>query len=330
MYNEDSIEGDIDPMLIAEMFQNTIFDKITEREKCKHVNLNVLPDGVEYCVLCGTFMTIPEENNEENNTDNLLFDFNLASKKCKHENNIKNESGLNMCADCGKEIDTFDTLGWNNHGESGKTKRKNTKNPQKNISNIFPVEILPAIIERVVAKLNFVITMNENKLSRGKGRKGVIGACLFYVYQDVGEYRTLAHIKDLLGLTQKDMSNGLTQYYIAYPEDRTRYISSEKLIPWIMKLNGIEQFHYPKIMAISGYMSSTSELIERSNPQSVAASIIYLYLCLYPKYKEKYGLTKTIFANKSSLSDITISKLVTNMAIMSNITAIEWKKTINT
>jgi transcription initiation factor TFIIIB Brf1 subunit/transcription initiation factor TFIIB len=326
MYNEDIIEGDVDPMLIAEMFQNTIFDKITERERCKHVNLNVLPDGVEYCVLCGTFITIPEENNEKNK----LFDFNLISKKCKHENNIKSEAGINMCADCGKEIDTFDSQSWNNHNEGGKSKRKPMKNSQKNIGNIFPVEILPAIIERVTAKFNVVIAVNENKLFRGKGRKGIIGACLFYVYQDVGEFRTLAHIKDLLGLSQKDMSNGLTQYYIAYPEDRTRYISSEKLIPWIMKLNGIEQFHYPKIMAISEYMSSSSELIERSNPQSVAASIVYLYLCLYPKYKEKYGLTKTVFANKSSLSDITISKLVTNMAIMSNITAIEWKKTINT
>lgn len=67
--------------------------------------------------------------------------------------------------------------------------------------------------------------------------------------------------------------------------------------------------HLRKINELCNYLDNRSPLLNRSNPQSVAAAIIYLYLCLEPEYKERLGLTKIKFANIVKLSDITITKL---------------------
>ena len=50
-------------------------------------------------------------------------------------------------------------------------------------------------------------------------------------------------------------------------------------------------------------------MLGRSNPQSVAAAIVWLYLCLNPEVKAEHHLSKSLYAKRVSLSEITISKL---------------------
>ena len=67
--------------------------------------------------------------------------------------------------------------------------------------------------------------------------------------------------------------------------------------------------HLRRINKLCHYLENRSALLNRSNPQSVAAAIVYLYLCLEPEYKEKLGMSKIKFAHIVNLSDITITKL---------------------
>jgi len=114
------------------------------------------------------------------------------------------------------------------------------------------------------------------------------------------------------------MSLGMTKYYKAFPDARTKHVTPEKLLPWIMKLTNVDRSHYRRILAITRYISAASELVERSNPQSVAAAIIFFYLCLNNEYKTKLGVTKSAFSKKAHLSDITVTKIVREIAVISS------------
>lgn len=303
---------------IVEVFQNTIFataDTITE-ENCVH-EIHKFSDGRGYCGICGA---------------NFVDTVDITD--CIHEIVLKDESGINVCRDCGKELDSLDfSQEWRSFGNNGSNSSVDTsrchksKSVHRGIRDVLEdlsIELPPSLIELVEAKFNRVSVVTENKVLRGKGRESLIAVCLFYAYQSFNEYRPASYIRAKFKLEQKNMSNGFKLYYRAFPEDRTFNMSPEKLIPWIMKLTGIGMEHYRRILMIAEYLSKASQLVERSNPQSVAAAIIYFYLCLFPDYKEELKLTKSKFAEKAELSDITISKIFTHMVEISRMAADEW------
>lgn len=254
---------------------------------------------------------------------------------CKHSNVAKDETGIDVCSDCGIEFKSLDfSREWRNFGalDNRSTRDQSRchkqKSAPKGIRTVFDahrIDISDALIDMVEAKFNKIIEKSDNKLFRGEGREALIVMCLFFAYQDIEEYRPVEYVRNLFNVSQKSMSSAMTLYYNAFPEDITRHMTPEKLIPWYMSLTGIGSEHYSRIVSISRYLSATSQLIERSNPQSVAAATIYFYLCLFPEYKTKLGLTKLKFAKKAELSDITIFKIVKNMAEISAIAAEDWK-----
>jgi transcription initiation factor TFIIIB Brf1 subunit/transcription initiation factor TFIIB len=315
MYDGD----DFDPILIAEVFQKTLFANLDTDDECKHTDTQLALDGDAFCVTCG-----------------MLVD-GITIKECSHTNISKDDSGVNVCSDCGMEFDLLDfSREWRNFGiSSNRTnsdlsrchKQKTTPKGVKSVFDTHEIELSQALIELVDAKFNEVLKANQNKVFRGQGREAIIAACLFHAYQSIGENRTSCYVRQLFGINQKNMTAAMRRYYIAFPDDTINHMTPERLIPWIMKLTGVGQEHCPNILAISKYLSATSQLVERSNPQSVAAATVYFYLCLFPEYKKSLGLTKTEFASKAKLSDITISKIVKDMAVISEIAAEDWKVT---
>lgn len=254
---------------------------------------------------------------------------------CTHENIVKDDNGINVCSECGIEFDSLDfSKEWRNFGvfdnrlnrdQSRCHSQKSTPKGIKEVLNSHSIDLSQALTELVEYKFNKVLEINENKGFRGQGREATIAVCLFHAYQNIGENRTTGYVRSLFNVNQKNMSSAMTRYYIAFPEDATKHMTPEMLIPWIMSLTGVGAEHKERILAISRYLSATSQLVERSNPQSVAAATIYFYLCLFPDYKNTLGLTKTKFAEKAKLSDITISKIVKDMAEISKIAAEDWK-----
>ena len=118
------------------------------------------------------------------------------------------------------------------------------------------------------------------------------------------------------------MSEGQTRYIETFPDAKTIYIKPKDLIKWLMKMTGVHKIHYNNIIRIAEFLENSSEILQRSSPQSVASAIIYFYLCLNKEYKDQLNMSKNKFANKALLSDITITKLTKEMAAVSKETIV--------
>ena len=123
------------------------------------------------------------------------------------------------------------------------------------------------------------------------------------------EYRTSDYIRKIFKIEKNSMRTGLTQYYKRFPADRDKTIKPSDLICRTMTLADIKQDYLDTIVKLAEKIETRNEPLLRSQPQSVAAAIVYFFLCLNPKIKKEAGLTKTKFAKKVMISDITITKL---------------------
>lgn len=303
-YDDEYLEvfgGDINLFKkVSSKLKEACFEPL-EKTKCDHSNIRSFPDRKGYCVDCG----------EE------FMDVSTVENSCKHENVYEDANGLHVCTDCHTELEILNfEPEWRYYGGSD---NRSSRDPSRcsrgrptsrSLVNLFQelkLNIPNAIRVQVEMKYNTIVGKST---VRGKGRKAIIAACLFYTYQDFGEYRTSDYVRSLFRLKRKDMSGGLTKYYQVFPKARTKHTRPEDLLKWLLTLTGVSQEHYRNIVHISKYFKGTSRLLTRSSPQSVASAVIYFYLCLHPEYKVKLGLTKNAFAEKALLSDITVSKLV--------------------
>lgn len=230
--------------------------------------------------------------------------------ECKHDNTIE-EDGARICEDCGLQVEmvTYDAE-WRYYGDTkGKDPSRchKVKGNEKTIDKVVEKLHLPESI-KIATEEKYRKVVGETT-ARGTGRKAIVAACLLHAYRDKDDIRTVDEIRNLFELSKKDISSGLTKYYEKFPEDRVKHIKPGHLIRHIMSLTGIHISHYRGILALTQYLDHTSSLLSRSGSQSTAAAIVYLYLCLNPEYKEELGLSKTGFAEKVKLSDITIIKL---------------------
>jgi transcription initiation factor TFIIIB Brf1 subunit/transcription initiation factor TFIIB len=145
-----------------------------------------------------------------------------------------------------------------------------------------------------------------------------------YIYRWEGINCTADEIRALFDLTKQEMSVGLTHYHATFPEDRTKHLNPQDLIKRVMTRMKISYAkHYRHILRIARCLDRTDRTLIRSNPASVAAAIVYFYICLTPKLKKQIGFTKTKFARQMKLSDITITKLVKQAAIIIGLSSIE-------
>lgn len=287
----------------------TLFEKTAEKvnnllendEECTHTNVKTLADGTSYCTECAA--DIQKE------------------KKCLHKNTYEDDNGLHVCRDCSVEIEIFNfDPEWRYYdggkGDPARCHRSRTSSKGK-LGKLFEqkqIDIPNAI--KADVELKYVTIVGKSTV-RGKTREAIVAACLFYAYTDFGEFRTSDYIRRQFDLTKQSMSKGLSKYYEAFPASRTKHISAEDLVRWILTLTGVSHTHYRKIIQISRYLENTSRTLGRSSPQSVASAVVYFWLCLNPDIKKELGLTKNRFAEKAQLSDITVSKLVREAAQVS-------------
>ena len=304
---------------IATTLQQGLFDPL-DKDPCSHVNIEKFPNLEGYCVDCG--MNIPDIGEFQRIKESEITT--KQPEKCPHENTYEGDNGLHLCKDCNQEIEIFNFEpewryyhGSDNRSSKDPARCHRGRAPGKSLSKMFEelkIDVPDAIKAQVESKYNKVV---GNNTVRGKGRKSIVAACLFYTYREFGEYRTSDYVRNLFKLTKKNMSDGLSDYYTAFPEARTEHTTPENLLRWIFTLTGVDQSHYRKVVQISRYLENSSRLLERSSPQSVASAIVYFYLCLFPEHKFELGLTKNKFAEKALLSDITVTKLVREAAVIS-------------
>jgi transcription initiation factor TFIIIB Brf1 subunit/transcription initiation factor TFIIB len=269
-----------------------------------------------------------------------------AASTCKSLNNVINApedecshslcfdvDGINICRACGCEIEVLDFQPeWRYYGASD---TRTSKDPSRchrskestrgGIDKVFQdakLGHLPQAIRKKTEQKYKKIVGGETV--RGRGRMSIVAACLLNTFRDEGDIRTADEVGGLFTLTKQEMSTGLTRYHATFPESRTINIKPSDLIRRIMHLTKIDFTHYRNIFRIAKCLEKVDPVLNRSSPQSVASSIVYLYLCLPQEDNETeeekkslrktMGITKTKFARDVNLSDITITKLVKRAA----------------
>jgi transcription initiation factor TFIIIB Brf1 subunit/transcription initiation factor TFIIB len=239
----------------------------------------------------------------------------VDQKTCPHSETIieEGEEYCNLCLMHLTEKDVnyirdnkylgFNEVGFSKDYQRCSKRRMEERNIFKDVENLgFP----DSIIRSANKKYQQII---KDDIYRSSNRKAIISACIYHAYAEEGEHRTSEEISALFGIKRKTMKEGFTKYYETFREASTQYITPKQLVKRIMIKTHMDFPHLKKINILCDYLNERSVVLNRSTPQSVAAAIVYLYLCLNPEYKEKLKLNKLKFSNIVGLSDITITKL---------------------
>ena len=250
-----------------------------------------------------------------------IVDF-VPLEVCNHEH-IKNIEGSDVCTECGMCIEILSRdKEWHFYGSSD---TKNSSEParchkrRKDQRNIFKILENLNIPEAISANANEKYkVISKDDIYRGDRRRSIIAACLFHAYIEHGEPRTSAKIGKMFKLTEKKVNEGVNTYYKFFPNARVKYLTANDLIKGIMIDVGINMSHFWKINKLCKFLEDKSSTLNRSSPQSLASAIVYLHLCLMPEYKESLGINKIKFSKLVGLSDITISKLARDAALIIN------------
>lgn len=241
---------------------------------------------------------------------------------CNHTEVFETDEGTTVCRECGCEVDQLDfEAEWRYYGASDNKSsadpsrcHSHTEHYKNNIDSVFSgcKMVVPLAIRKKTEQKYKMIVGDDTV--RGKGRKAIVAASLLHVYLEEGDIRTSDEIRGMFGLTKQQMSDGISRYYETFPKDRTRYCPPKDLISRVMFRTGVDKSHYDKIYSLAKILESADEVLKHSNPNSVASSIVFLYLCLNKKLYKSMKMSKITFANLAGLSDMTISKLTKRSA----------------
>lgn len=251
-----------------------------------------------------------------------------SKEECNHQKTFEAD-GMIICEGCGceveQELDFAPEWRWYGASDNRITRdpsrcHRSKESSKGGINKVFSdckLEQKVALSIRNKTEQKYKTVVGDETV-RGKGRKSIVAACLLYTYRDEGDIRSSDEIRQMFGLTKQDMSNGLTRYHAAFPDDRTQHIKPSEIIKRILVSAKIDFIHYKKILQIAKCLEGTNAILNRSSPQSVASAMVYLYICINPTLKASLGITKSKFARDVKLSDITIAKLVKIMGEIIN------------
>jgi transcription initiation factor TFIIIB Brf1 subunit/transcription initiation factor TFIIB len=240
----------------------------------------------------------------------------IEEKECLHLSTIK-KGGISVCENCHAEVETFShEQEWRFY--SDQSHNPNRCHPRKDASkNIYGDVDGFDFPQSIVTKANEIyFTHTKGFTKRGKNRRSIILACVFYAYKHSGKPRNIEQLQQIFELSKKRVSRGMKDVSITIRQnslDKPTYITPYELIPDIMKKFNAKSNHIEEVQIMYSNVRNKSSLIKRSKPKSVASSIAYYYI-------RKTGRNITIkeFTEKVILSELTIDKLVKEITLVLN------------
>jgi transcription initiation factor TFIIIB Brf1 subunit/transcription initiation factor TFIIB len=234
---------------------------------------------------------------------------------CLHKS-TNNNNGLEICSDCGIEIYKELSLEpeWRYYGDSDSKhasdpsrchiRKCDDKNIYKDIEKYnFQSDILKETNENY-------IKVTKGQIRRGNFRKSIIFACVFNAYKDRGTPQNPEELREKFGLTKKEASKGLTFYNLNKGNKKKPiYVSPISFIPRIMEKFNAGDTHISRVTELYNKIYNRSQLLNRSNPQSVISGLIYYYFRLIGG-----NISCTKFSKIVKLSDITINRISKNIS----------------
>jgi transcription initiation factor TFIIIB Brf1 subunit/transcription initiation factor TFIIB len=238
---------------------------------------------------------------------------------CCH-NDIITENGIVSCLDCGEEINHTITheKEWRYYGSADsrrssdpnrvQIRKLDDKNITKDVENMGFSEMIITKADKLYSEVA------KGQIYRGNSRKAIVFACIFHAYKLTGKHQTPENLIKLFGLNRKNGLKGLKIVNVNAPKDsqiHTSYITPEHLIHDIMdKFKGTPDQKQEVVNLFLSVKNKSSKL-NRSRPQSVAASLTYYWIC-----KKDIKITLKDFAKKVDLSELTIHKNTKEIGII--------------
>jgi len=235
------------------------------------------------------------------------------SDDCAHQN-ISNIDGSSICTICGLKMD--EALLDNETRYYGSADTRYTKDPsrhnqrkveERNLYNdLEPLGFPQEVIECANEYYKIII---KNKIYRAKNRLSIVFVCTYRAYEDMQEPRSPSDLAKIFKLDKKGVSNGFKTFSkIFRKRPQKRYVDALDLIPKLLCDLNIDKSKQgvcmDDIRTIYRFVKIKSQSFNSSNPQSIAAGLVYYYLKL-----NNVDITRSEFAKVVQLTDITFTKI---------------------
>lgn len=251
-----------------------------------------------------TFHSFPKK--DEKNEENVVI--------CQHSE-IVEHNGIEICVECGEQMSDYFSVDkdWTYYGSndnrhsSDPSRCQYRRIPDKGIEKELEKMSFPIEICKQANLLYLKVTNGEIK--RSNLRKGIMFACIFNAYKDMGNPQIPEELQTKFNIDRKNMSKGLTYFHMRNPTKKNSpYISVQHFIPKIMEKFNAKKEHIDTVLKMYEIIKDSSSIFIRSNPQSVSSSLVYYYL-----KKLDPDIPVSHFSKIVNLSEITILRIISEI-----------------
>lgn len=238
-------------------------------------------------------------------------------EQCQHERSTTID-GSSVCLTCGEKVEEIlldnETRFYGSSDtrySSDPSRHNKRKNEERSLyTDLEPLGFPQEIIERANDYYKIII---KDKIYRAGNRQSIVFACTYHAYSDVMEPRVPGELAKAFKLDKKGISNGLKTFSKVFRKrPQKKYIDAMDLVPKL-----VSDLHIDKTLQksciddmkqIYAFVQSKSKTFNSSNPQSIAAGLVYYYLKLH-----SVQITRTDFSQVVKLTDITFTKIATDI-----------------
>lgn len=237
-----------------------------------------------------------------------------GSLKCAH-NATCVDGNVKICTDCGSEIEKIQTYEreWRYYDTDAKS------NPTRCVARKGETMVIlkdlenMGIGENVISLANSIyVQVTKGNIKRGRSsRKAIIAACLFHAYKQLGAPKSCDMLREIMkdaNLDKSDFLHGIKQVALNTPKTSKNttvtYITPRDIICEMMVLLNSSSAQKETVLQLYDKVKDLSQMFQESRPQSVAAGIVYHYIC-------EHGQSISIkeFSSKVKISQLTVNKI---------------------
>ena len=226
---------------------------------------------------------------------------------CLHENTIL-DSHVEICRDCGIEICNLQTneQEWRDYDQDRNDEGRRVKVFKKEQNKGIKAELQEYdLCKKIIQRADEIYqSCTQGDIKRSKYRLGVIFACVYEAYKELDSPKTPEELKKIFKIEHKHMYKGIL--YVAMHSNKRKYtyINPTNYVPLILKKLNMKDECLDPIIEIYDFVKNKSDIISRSNPQSVSAALVYNYIKKQNIDMNELGLDKVF-----DLSIVTIKKI---------------------
>lgn len=198
---------------------------------------------------------------------------------CSHrETEIIN--GIIECVDCGEHLDAVmdQEQEWRFYGDSDNknmndpSRCQTRKAPERGVRKELESLLLPQQIINISDRYYNEITQGDIK--RGNLRKGILYACVYMAYVDIGKPQLPEQLYSLFNITKKDGTRGM-DYFSDRSDKRSDNITPEHIIPKVCEKFDMTDEAIEEIIELYRLIKNKSHKLDHSYPQSVSCGCVY-------------------------------------------------------